>query len=107
MDVLCSPFAGQLLEKDSKMADIELSPSTLKPESQEEGSTSLLEGVGAGPRLMITKIVCENFKSYAGVKELGPFHKVCMCVCVLMNYSLRHCAGVITVTVIMPFSTHL
>lgn len=28
------------------------------------------------PRLMIAKIVCENFKSYAGVKELGPFHKV-------------------------------
>lgn len=27
-------------------------------------------------RLMITKIVCENFKSYAGVKVLGPFHKV-------------------------------
>lgn len=29
-----------------------------------------------GPRLMITKIVNENFKSYAGVKEIGPFHKV-------------------------------
>ena len=28
------------------------------------------------PRLMISKIVCTNFKSYAGVKELGPFHKV-------------------------------
>ena len=28
------------------------------------------------PRLMITKIVNENFKSYAGLKELGPFHKV-------------------------------
>ena len=28
-------------------------------------------------RLTISKIVCENFKSYAGVKELGPFHKVC------------------------------
>jgi structural maintenance of chromosome 4 len=27
------------------------------------------------PRLMISKIVCTNFKSYAGVKELGPFHK--------------------------------
>ncbi len=27
-------------------------------------------------RLIISKIVCENFKSYAGVKELGPFHKV-------------------------------
>ena len=26
-------------------------------------------------RLMITKIVCENFKSYAGKKEVGPFHK--------------------------------
>lgn len=30
----------------------------------------------AEPRLLIIKIVCENFKSYAGVKELGPFHKV-------------------------------
>ena len=27
-------------------------------------------------RLMITKIVNENFKSYAGTQELGPFHKV-------------------------------
>ena len=27
-------------------------------------------------RLMISKIVCRDFKSYAGVKELGPFHKV-------------------------------
>jgi len=43
--------------------------------------TSLVEPPGANPqahepRLMISKIVCENFKSYAGVKELGPFHKV-------------------------------
>ena len=29
------------------------------------------------PRLMISNIVCTNFKSYAGIKELGPFHKVC------------------------------
>ena len=34
-------------------------------------------------RLMITKIVCENFKSYAGVRELGPFHKVLAAVFVL------------------------
>ena len=27
-------------------------------------------------RLIITKIVCKDFKSYAGVQELGPFHKV-------------------------------
>merc|ERR1719253_1485604 len=30
---------------------------------------------GPPPRLMITKMVLENFKSYAGVKEIGPFHK--------------------------------
>lgn len=28
------------------------------------------------PRLMITHIVNQNFKSYAGKKILGPFHKV-------------------------------
>jgi len=26
-------------------------------------------------RLIITKLVLENFKSYAGVREIGPFHK--------------------------------
>jgi structural maintenance of chromosome 4 len=29
------------------------------------------------PRLMIQKMVLENFKSYAGTKNIGPFHKVC------------------------------
>ncbi|XP_026667538.1 structural maintenance of chromosomes protein 4 isoform X2 [Ceratina calcarata] len=28
-----------------------------------------------GPRLMINKIVNENFKSYGGTKVIGPFHK--------------------------------
>jgi hypothetical protein len=28
------------------------------------------------PRLMIKKMVLENFKSYAGRVEVGPFHKV-------------------------------
>jgi hypothetical protein len=27
------------------------------------------------PRLMILKMQVENFKSYGGVKEIGPFHK--------------------------------
>ncbi|KAF0686286.1 Aste57867_21892 [Aphanomyces stellatus] len=27
------------------------------------------------PRLMISKLEVENFKSYAGVREIGPFHK--------------------------------
>ena len=45
----------------------------------------MAEGTGEGstePRLMISKIVCENFKSYAGVKELGPFHKVALDFCI-------------------------
>lgn len=29
-----------------------------------------------GPRLIITEIEAENFKSYAGKQSLGPFHKV-------------------------------
>lgn len=35
---------------------------------------------GAGPvhteRLIISHMVLENFKSYAGVQRVGPFHKV-------------------------------
>ena len=27
-------------------------------------------------RLMITEMVLENFKSYAGEQRVGPFHKV-------------------------------
>lgn len=30
-----------------------------------------------GPRLIITHIENENFKSYLGKQVLGPFHKVC------------------------------
>ncbi len=33
------------------------------------------ERVDQPSRLMITKLVLENFKSYAGIKEIGPFHK--------------------------------
>lgn len=29
-----------------------------------------------GPRLMISKIVNKNFKSYAGIQVVGSFHKV-------------------------------
>ena len=50
--------------------------------SEETASGS--EDAGGPPRLMITKIVCENFKSYAGTKVLGPFHKVS---CFLVKYS--------------------
>lgn len=56
--------------KEFKMADKEAATST-QPSAAAEVSPRMQE-----PRLMIAKIVCENFKSYAGVKELGPFHKV-------------------------------
>jgi hypothetical protein len=29
-----------------------------------------------GKRLMIREMVLENFKSYAGIQRVGPFHKV-------------------------------
>ena len=70
------------VECQSKMADTEFQFLS-QPESQGEGSQSISESTGEGntePRLMITKIVCENFKSYVGVKELGPFHKVHFCI---------------------------
>jgi structural maintenance of chromosome 4 len=42
-------------------------------------SDSTTSGVGEQtmpkPRLIIQKLVLENFKSYAGVKTIGPFHK--------------------------------
>lgn len=34
----------------------------------------------SGPRLMITHIVAENFKSYGGRRVMGPFHKNFTCV---------------------------
>lgn len=40
-------------------------------------------------RLMITKIVNENFKSYAGTQELGPFHKVSYVRFHYADYALR------------------
>lgn len=33
-----------------------------------------------GSRLLISKIVCENFKSYGGKRILGPFHKNFTCI---------------------------
>lgn len=55
-----------------------------------EGGEDEGQKVTAESRLMIAKIVCENFKSYAGVKELGPFHKVSwMCVSTLCLYEIN------------------
>ena len=42
----------------------------------EEATTSA--PVGSAKRLIITEMVLENFKSYAGVQRVGPFHKARM-----------------------------
>ena len=47
------------------------SPSAFSPLSFSAGSSP----TAPVPRLMIQKLVLENFKSYAGVREIGPFHK--------------------------------
>ena len=40
------------------------------------------------PRLFIKKMVLENFKSYAGKQNIGPFHKVRAVVMPLSRTSL-------------------
>ena len=45
--------------------------------SSSSSSSSAALPPGTVKRLMITKMVMENFKSYGGRKEIGPFHKVC------------------------------
>ncbi|CAH8602830.1 unnamed protein product [Heterobilharzia americana] len=34
----------------------------------------------SGPRLIITQIVTENFKSYGGIRVMGPFHRNFTCI---------------------------
>ena len=49
---------------------------------------------GKEPRLVISRVVNENFKSYAGKIELGIFHKVrcrinnvCIIYCLVQNFT--------------------
>lgn len=58
------------------MADVAVSND--QANAQEEAMNTEPPTDGSTARLMITKIVNENFKSYAGIQELGPFHKVNM-----------------------------
>ena len=47
-----------------------------------------MELVGQAPRLVISEMVLENFKSYAGAQRVGPFHKV-LCPAVQFGLLLR------------------
>lgn len=35
-----------------------------------------MDATETGARLVISEMVLENFKSYAGAQHVGPFHKV-------------------------------
>lgn len=64
----------------TKMAD-NTEESSLVPNGSEQSPEAAMEEEqqqerSTESRLIITKIVNENFKSYAGKQELGPFHKV-------------------------------
>ena len=41
-------------------------------------------------RLIVRKITLENFKSYAGITEIGPFHKV---FSFFLTLELLQCGG--------------
>ena len=76
------PFWRQ--KRKDKMADA----SVCNDQASEQGSEQTMDMEHSNTptetriaRLMITKIVNENFKSYAGTQELGPFHKVFCLYC--------------------------
>lgn len=50
---------------------------TLSARSEENTSLNLatMAAVEGAPRLVISKMVMENFKSYAGEQMVGPFHQ--------------------------------
>ena len=53
----------------------DLFESAEEQEARRKKAEEELKARQEGPRLMITKLVLENFKSYAGVQEVGPFNK--------------------------------
>lgn len=55
--------------EDISLADVAVQPETAANLNDDEVTND------NPSRLIITKMVLENFKSYAGVKEIGPFHK--------------------------------
>ncbi|KAI8743640.1 structural maintenance of chromosomes protein 4 [Biomphalaria glabrata] len=58
-----------------RSAPLTFNPADYGPVEVPEAVMSVATYETNGPRLMITQIVNENFKSYAGVQTLGPFNK--------------------------------
>ena len=79
MAVVCrtASWGNVLAPKKDKMADAVCNGQTVESsEERMEMEHPNVRTEATTARLMITKIVNENFKSYAGTQELGPFHKV-------------------------------
>eukprot|EP01135_Chromosphaera_perkinsii_P000185 Nk52_evm6s39 gene=Nk52_evmTU6s39 len=65
-------------EENEVMEEDELEDEIAENESSDAVQSELPQGEShkaTDERLMITKLVLENFKSYAGTQEVGPFHK--------------------------------
>ena len=59
------------------MCDRTSRPAALPPRQRRAMAAAAPRAAGpGGRRLMITDLVLENFKSYAGTQAVGPFHKV-------------------------------
>ena len=63
-----------MMEEANKSLELFDTPGSEEGRESEGGGQKVTSNEES--RLMISKIVCKDFKSYAGVKELGPFHKV-------------------------------
>ncbi|GFO49904.1 structural maintenance of chromosomes protein [Plakobranchus ocellatus] len=74
------PAGDEPMDTESAAAPIPRAPLVFNPEDYgpievPEAVQSVASYAPDGPRLMITQIVNENFKSYAGIQTLGPFQK--------------------------------
>ncbi|KAJ1997630.1 hypothetical protein GGI06_006442 [Coemansia sp. S85] len=65
--------AAESLAVNTQDLDIEMTSAVPERSSTANGTSK--EEAGK-PRLIITQMVLENFKSYAGRQVIGPFHRV-------------------------------
>jgi len=74
---------GKKIAAVPKSADIDVAPSAAAV------VLPAIETSKGAPRLMMTQMVLENFKSYGGKQVIGPFHSVCTLISCLSNEILE------------------
>lgn len=70
-------------------------PQTSQPSSEEQLDSDNDSSKKRQPRLVMKKMILNNFKSYAGRQVIGPFHKV--------NIFKRHSSSSVLLTFIFFF----